>query len=109
MAEIQMPVASQTQVVLKAESAAGTDIFSDTYLAADVQPVDYRTIRAVVDPNEIENLITLGSKGRAPSLKGPRLGRVDFRMPWRGSANAAEYDDAPLVVPESHRALLGCG
>lgn len=108
MAELTMPVESQKQLVLKAETTAGTDIFAGTYVAADVQPVDYRTIRAVHDPNEIENLITMGSKGRAPSLKGPRLGRVDFRMPWRGAAAAAEYDDVPLVVPESHRALLGC-
>jgi hypothetical protein len=109
MAEISMPVASRTVVAMKQEATAGTDVFADTYVAGDVQPVDYRTIRAVADPNEIENLITMGSKGRAPSLKGPRLGRVDFRMPWRGSAAAAEYDDTPLVAPESHRALLGCG
>lgn len=108
MAELQMPVESQKQVAMKAESVAGTDIFAGTYVTGDVQPADYRTIRAIHDPNEIENLITMGSKGRAPSLKGPRLGRVDFRMPWRGSPNLAEYDDTPLVVPESHRALLGC-
>jgi hypothetical protein len=108
MAELQMPVESQKLVAMKAESTAGADIFAGTYVTGDVLPVDYRTIRAVHDPNEIENLITMGSKGRAPSLKGPRLGRIDFRMPWRGSAAAAEYDDSPLVVPESHRVLLGC-
>ncbi len=109
MAEFLFPVASTNEVVLKAEAVAGTDIFAGTYVAADVQPVDYRSIRATLDANEIENLITMGSRGRAPSLKGPRLGRVSFRMPWRGSASLAEYDDTPLVAPESHRALLGCG
>lgn len=108
MAQFTAPAEVQKLIAMKPESSAGVDVFADTYLAADVQEADARSIRVTNDPNEIENLVLMGNMGRAPSLKGPRLSRIDFRCPVRGSLASAEYDDSPEVVPPIDRPLRGC-
>jgi hypothetical protein len=97
------------QFVMKAESTAGADVLGGSYLAADIVEADARSIRETNDPNEIENLIVKGNLGRAPALKGPRVTRVDCRVPIRGLlAGASEYDDSPELVPTADRPLRGC-
>src|SRR5678815_2664348 len=109
MAEFTAPAAIGMQVVMKEETAAGTDVFAGTYLATDVQQVDADTIRVTNDPNEIKNLVTMGNLGQAPSLKGPRVSRIDFRIPIRGSDTGIFFDDTPEIVPFGDRALQACG
>jgi hypothetical protein len=108
MAQFTAPAEVQKLIAMKPESAAGTDVFADTYVAADVIEADARSIRVTNDPNEIENLVLMGNLGRAPSLKGARLSRVDFRCPVRGLVGGSEYDDSPELVPPIDRPLRGC-
>jgi len=108
MAEFLAPAAIGRQVVMKQEATAGTDVFADTYLAADVQQVDADSIRVTNDPNEIKNLVTMGNLGQAPSLKGPRVSRIDFRIPIRGNDAGIFFDDTPEIVPFGDRALQAC-
>ena len=106
--EFSAPLELEKQIVMRTEATAGVDVFGGTYTAADIIEVDARSIRVINDPNEIENLILKGNLGRAPSLKGPRVSRIDFRMPIRGSIAGAFYDDTPEVVPPADRPLRAC-
>jgi hypothetical protein len=108
MPEFAAAVAITKQVVMRAESTSGTDPMAGTYLAADIIEADAASIRETNDPNEIRNLITKGNLGNAPALKGPRVTRIDFRMPIRGLVGFAEYDDTPEQVPSADRPLRGC-
>jgi len=96
------------QLVMKAEATSGVDVFGGIYVAADIIEADARSIRVTHDPNEIENLIVKGNLGRAPALKGPRVARIDARVPIRGLVGAAEYDDTPELVPTADRPLRAC-
>lgn len=108
MPEFNAAVALATQVVMRAESSSGTDPMAGTYLAADIIEADTASIRESNDPNRIRNLVTKGNLGNAPSLKGPRVTRIDFRMPIRGLVGFAEYDDTPEQVPPADRPLRAC-
>ena len=96
------------QFVMKAEATAGVDVFAGVYTAPDIIEADARSIRVSNDPNVIENLIVKGNLGRAPALKGPRVTRIDCRVPIRGLVGAAEYDDTPELVPTADRPLRAC-
>jgi hypothetical protein len=108
MPEFDAALELSKQIVMRAEVTAGVDVLAGAYLAADIIEADVRSIRVTNDPNEIENLIVKGNLGRAPSIKGPRVARIDFRVPIRGSLNAAEYDDTPETVPTADRPLRAC-
>lgn len=109
MPEFDAALDLSTQLVMKVEATAGVDVLAGAYAAADIIEADSRSIRVTNDPNEIENLIVKGNLGRAPSIKGPRVARIDFRMPIRGLVGAAEYDDTPTeLVPTADRPLRAC-
>lgn len=104
MPEFTAPLELEKLVAMKPEVTAGVDVFAGVYTAADVLQADARSIRVTVDPNEIENLVLMGNLGRAPSLKGPRVARIDFRMPIRGRGVAYAVGTRPhLDLP-----LRGC-
>jgi hypothetical protein len=104
---MQVPRLIRGQVAMKAETTAGVDIFAGTYTAADVIPVIADAVRYTQDPNEIQNTMTAGLMGRAPSILGPLTARVDFDMWFRGAGVA--YDDAPTeIVPNIDRPLRCC-
>jgi hypothetical protein len=108
MPEFLAALELEKQVVMKAEATAGVDVLADVYVAADIMEADARSIRVTNDPNEIENLVLKGNLGRSPSLKGPRVARIDFRMPIRGVVGGAEYDDTPETVSPLDRPLRAC-
>lgn len=91
MANFSVPRQMRTVIAMKPEAVAGVDEFAGTYTAPDVVETLSDSIRFTQDPNEIENLMTAGNLGRAPSILGPLTARVDFSM-WirgRGVAYAA--------------------
>jgi len=106
MAEITIPRELEAQIVMKPESVAGTDILGGSYTTADIIPVRAGSLRFNQDPNEIQNTMTAGRLGRAPSLLGPLTGSISFSMYPRGRGVA--YDDSPLVVPEWDLPVRGC-
>src|SRR5262245_40769981 len=103
---MNVPRQIKGQVAMKVESTPGVDIFAGTYTTGDIIPVIADSIRFSQDPNEIQNLMTAGLMGRAPSIIGAMTARVDFDMWFRGSG--AAYDDSPAVVPEIDRPLRAC-
>lgn len=106
MAEIQVPREFEALIAMKEEVAAGTDVFGGSYTSEDVIPTRAGTLRFNQDPNEIQNLMTSGRLGRAPSLLGPLTGSISFSMYPRGRGVA--YAESPLLVPEWDRPLIGC-
>ena len=105
MANFQIPRQMKVQVAMKPETTAGTDVFGGTYLTTDVIPTISDSVRFTQDPNEIENLMTAGNLGRAPSVLGPLTARVDFSMFPRGRGVAY----ATGTRPECDLPLRGCG
>lgn len=108
MPEFAAALELSKQFVMRVEATAGVDVLAGSYLAADIMEADTRSIRETNDPNEIENLIVKGNLGRAPGLKGPRVTRVDCRVPIRGLVGASEYDSSPEAVPTADRLLRAC-
>ncbi|HEX7786606.1 MAG TPA: phage tail tube protein [Methylomirabilota bacterium] len=101
MANFQIPRQARVVVAMKPETTAGTDIFGGTYVTGDVIPTIFDSMRFTQDPNEIENLMTAGNMGRAPSVLGPLTARLDFSMFLRGrgsayGASARPEADLPL-------------
>lgn len=92
-------------VAMKPETAAGTDVLSDTYISTDVIPVIQDSIRWTQDPNEIQNMMTAGRLGRAPSILGKLTARLDFDTYLRG--RGAAYSAS--LKPEVSLPLRGCG
>lgn len=104
MANFQIPRQTQVVVAMKPEVTAGVDVFGGTYVTADVIPTIFDSVRFTQDPNEIENLMTAGNLGRAPSVLGPLTARVDFSMFPRG--RGIPY--AAGTRPESDLPMRGC-
>lgn len=88
MAQFTAPKEINVQVVMKAEATAGTDVLAGTYTAADVVNIVAGSARFTQDQNEIENKMTAGNLGRAPSAIGKLTGLVEFSMLWRGKGSA---------------------
>lgn len=91
-------------VAMKAETTAGTDVFGGTVAQGDVIPYLQGTLRVNKEPAEIQNTMTAGLLGRAPSLQGPSIGSVTFSMYPRGAG--AAYSAS--VLPEMDRPLRAC-
>jgi hypothetical protein len=104
MANFQIPAQRKVLVAMKPEATAGTDVFAGTYLTGDVLQVIADSVRFTQDPNEIENLMTAGNLGRAPSVLGPLTARVDFSMYPRGRGVAY----AAGIRPEIDLPMRGC-
>lgn len=103
MAQFQIARQSRVVVAMKPELTAGSDVFVGTYVTGDVIPTIFDSIRFTQDPNEIENLMTAGNLGRAPSVLGPLTARLDFSMFLRGRGVAY----AAATRPESDLPLRG--
>jgi len=103
---MDVPRVIKGQVVLKKEVTPGVDVFADVYTAADVMQVVATSIRFTPPRNEIENTMTAGLMGRAPSILGAMTCGVSFDMWFRGAG--AAYDDSPEVVPNIDRPLRAC-
>lgn len=97
MANFQVPRQSRVAIAMKPEVTAGTDVFGGTYVTADVIPTIFDSVRFTQDPNEIENLMTAGNLGRAPSVLGPLTARVDFSMFPRGRGVAYAAGTRPEI------------
>lgn len=104
MAQFTVPRQPRVVVAMKPETTAGTDVFGGTYTAADVLPVVADSVRVALDPAETPNTMTAGNLGRLASLIGPRTGRIDFSMHWRGKGVAY----ASGTRPETDLPLRGC-
>lgn len=110
MAEFTAAKESSRVIAMKAETTAGTDVFSDTYIAADVLNAIQGSIRVTMDPAEIQNRMTAGRLGRAPSMVGKLTAQVSGSMWVRGKFDGTSaYDDSPEVVPEIDRVLRAAG
>lgn len=104
MASFTVPREFRTVVAMKAETTAGTDVFGGTVAQGDVIPYINGSLRVNIDPFEIQNTMTAGLLGRAPSLMGPQSGSVSFSMYPRGAG--AAYSAS--VLPEMDRPLRAC-
>ena len=104
MANFQIPRQARVAVAMKPETVAGTDEFAGTVTQGDVIPTIFDSVRFSQDQNEIENLMTAGNMGRAPSVLGPLTARVDFSMFLRGRGSAYGAN----ARPESDLPLRGC-
>ncbi len=105
MAQFTAPKQIKLQVVMKAETTAGVDVLGGSYTTGDVLNVIGDSVRFTQDPNEIQNLMTAGNLGRAPSILGKLTARVDFGMWIRGKG--AAYSTSAL--PEVDMPLRACG
>ncbi|HJR01839.1 MAG TPA: hypothetical protein VKA83_09420 [Methylomirabilota bacterium] len=105
MAQFTAPKQLRLVVAMKPESVAGTDVLSDTYVSTDVIPVIQDSVRWTQDQNEIQNMMTSGRMGRAPSILGKLTARLDFDMYIRGKG--AAYSAS--LKPELDLPLRGCG
>jgi hypothetical protein len=103
MASFSIPRQSRVLIAMKPETTAGSDVFGGTYVTGDVIPAIFDSVRFTQDPNEIENLMTSGNMGRAPSVLGPLTGRIDFSMFLRGRGVAY----AAATRPECDLPLRG--
>lgn len=105
MATVAVPRKAKQQIVMRAETTFGTDIFNDVYLLTDVMQVVSDTIRYAPEIEEVPNLATAGASGRLPGAIGKKRGTVSFDMVIRGTGTA--YTTSNL--PEADLPLRGCG
>lgn len=92
-------------LAMRDESVYGTDPMAGTVLAADIIPMF--NCQPSINIEEIPNLSMAGDIGRLPSVNGIETASVSWSMFWKGLTTP--FDNSPVVVPESHRPLLGCG
>ncbi len=104
MAQFTVSREMRAVVAMKAETVAGTDEFAGTITSGDVIPYLQGTLRVIKEPAEIQNTMTAGLLGRAPSPQGPSIGSVSFSMYPRGAG--AAYSSS--VLPEMDRPLRAC-
>jgi hypothetical protein len=104
MAEFLVSREMRTTVAMKAEVTAGTDVIAGQPAAVNVVPYIVGTLTLQREPAEIQNRMTAGNLGRAPSLQGPSIGILRFSMYPRGAG--AAYSGS--VLPEMDPALRAC-
>src|ERR1051325_5491852 len=85
MATLTAPKSIKAHLVMRAESTAGVDPMAGTYTVADIIPVDADSLSFTQDPNEVENKMTAGLMGRAPSVIGKLTGMIEASMVFRGA------------------------
>jgi hypothetical protein len=85
MATLTAPKSIKAHLVMRAESTSGVDPMAGTYTVADIIPVDADSLSFTQDPNEIENKMTAGLMGRAPSILGKLTGMIEGSMFFRGA------------------------
>ena len=93
------------QVVMRAETTSGVDPMAGTYTVADIIPVEWDQSSFTQDPNEIENKMTAGLMGRAPSIIGTLTGMIEASAWFRG----AGVTYTASVKPEIHMWMLASG
>lgn len=91
------------QIVLKVEATTGTDVLGGTYVAADIMPA--QQIIPMPDMDEIDNLMTMGDLGRAPSIIGQE--KLEFTCVSAVRGKGVAY--AAMTVPEISRGLQAAG
>ena len=105
MATVQVPRKAKQQIVMRAETVFGTDVFNDVYLLTDVMQVVSDSIRYAPEIEEVPNLATAGASGRLPGAIGKKRGTVTFDMVIRGTGSAYTAGN----LPEADLPLRGCG
>ena len=105
MATVQVPRKAKQQIVMRAESVFGTDVFNDVYVLADIMQARSDSIRYAPEIEQIENLATAGASGRLPGATGKRRATVTFDMVIRGRGTAYTASN----LPEADLPLRGCG
>lgn len=110
MATTPVPKAIKAQLVMKSQTTAGVDILGGSYTVADIIPILGDSLSFTQDPNEIENKMTAGNMGRAPSMLGRLTGMIEASLWFRGSS--ATYSAAikpeidPLLRAAGHSAVF---
>ena len=105
MATISAHKGIKGQLVMRAETTSGVDPMGGTYTVADIIPVEWDSLNFTQDPNEIENKMTAGLMGRAPSIIGTLTGMIEASCWFRGAG--VTYTAA--VKPEIHMFMLASG
>lgn len=85
MANLTAPKEVKVQLAMKPETTSGVDVFAGTYTTTDIINVISGSVNFTPDPNEIENKMTAGLLGRAPSLIGKLTGLIEGSMWMRGA------------------------
>lgn len=88
MANLTAPKEVKVQLVMKPETTSGVDVLGGAYTTADIINVISGSVNFTQDPNEIENKMTSGLLGRAPSLIGKLTGMIEASMWMRGAGVA---------------------
>jgi hypothetical protein len=73
------------ELVMRAETTAGVDPMGGTYTIADIIPVEWDSLSFTQDQNEIQNKMTAGLMGRAPSIIGTLTGMIEASCWFRGA------------------------
>ena len=105
MATLSAPKSIKAHLVMRAETTAGVDPMAGTYTVPDIIPVDADSLSFTQDPNEMENKMTAGLMGRAPSILGKLTGMIEASLLFRGAGVA--YTAA--VKPEIDMLLQASG
>lgn len=105
MANLSAPKEVKVQLVMKPEATSGVDVLGGSYTTADIINVISGSVNFTQDPNEIENKMTAGLLGRAPSILGKLTGMIEASMWFRGAG--ATYTAA--VKPEIDMPLRAAG
>lgn len=102
MATLLTPKGIRTELVMRVEATAGVDPMAGTYTVADIIPIEWDSLRFTQDPNEIQNKMTSGARGRAPSMLGKLTGMIEASALFRGSS--VPYTAA--IKPDIHMFML---
>lgn len=111
MANLTAPKEVKVQLAMKPETTSGVDVFGGTYTTADLINVISGSVNFTQDANEIENKMTAGLLGRAPSLIGKLTGLIEASMWMRGAGvayTAAVKPELDMVLRAAgHSAIFG--
>jgi len=105
MATLSAPKGIRGQFVMRVEATSGVDPMAGTYTVADIIPLEWDSLRFTQDANEIQNKMTAGSMGRAPSILGKLTGMIEGSALFRGSS--ATYSAS--VKPEIDMLMRASG